>query len=258
MGTIKVFISSVMSELAEERSVAEQTLTELDLLPNRFEAWPASPESPREKSLAEVSDSEILILILGQEISEPVLEEYDMAREVIPGRILAFVKKVQRSPEAEAFMKSLRHECVYKTFQDARDLGPAVRGAIRSLMRDLLTRKDIHAASIHRDPLIEEIVGLEPRERIQWRLSLYEGDYVSGIVDEVDGAPLNIYLMNRSNYVKMKNDERFEFYGEEGVGACELVDIYVEEDGEWYLVLYNSARVYRREVSIDLARLHHE
>ncbi|MFQ5884827.1 MAG: hypothetical protein ACE5IO_06980, partial [Thermoplasmata archaeon] len=133
-----------------------------------------------------------------------------------------------------------------------------VRGAIRSLMRDLLTRKDTLAASVQRDSLIEEIIEMEPGEQIQWCLSLYEGDYVSGIVDEVDGEPLNIYFMNRPNYVKMKNDEDFEFYGGEGVGAYELNDLYVEENGEWYLVLHNSARLYGREVLIELVRLHYE
>lgn len=258
MGTIKVFISSVMEELAEERSVVEQTLVELDMLPNRFEAWSASPESPSEKSLAEVRDSEIFILILGQDISEPVLEEYRVAREVIPNRILAFVKKVQCSPGARAFMKSLRHECVYKTFQDARDLGPAVRKAIRSLMRDLLRKKDARATSIRRDSLIEESVELDPGEQIKWELSVQDGDYLSGIVDEVDGAPLNIYLMPRSSYVKWKNRERFEFYGEEGVGAYDFDDIYVDEDDIWYLVLHNPARVYSREVAVDLGRLRYE
>lgn len=258
MGTIKVFISSMMSELAEERSVVEQTLMELDMLPNRFEAWAASPESPIEKSLSEVSDSEIFILILGQDISEPVLEEYRVAREVIPNRILAFAKKVKRSPGAEAFMKSLRHDCVYKTFRGRKDLGPAVREAIRSLMRDLLRRKDVLATSIREDSLIEETVELGPREHLQWEFSVQDGDYLSGITDEVDGDPLNIYLMNRSNYVKRKNGERYEFHGEEGVGAYEFSDIYVEEDGAWYLVLYNPARVYGRKVSVDLVRLSYE
>lgn len=236
-----MFISSVMSELAEERSMVEQTLVQLDMLPNRFEAWPASPESPIEKSLTEVSDSEIFILILGQDVSKPVLEEYRVAREVIPNRILAFAKKVKRSPKAEAFMKSLRHECVYKPFDDRRDLGPAVREAIRSLMRDLLRRKDVDATSIRRDSLIEEVVELEPRGEIQWEFSVQDGDYVSGIIDEVDGDPLNIYLMNRSNYVKRKNGERFEFCGKKGVGAYEVSEIYVEEDDIWYLVLHNPA-----------------
>ncbi|MEE9236932.1 MAG: DUF4062 domain-containing protein [Thermoplasmata archaeon] len=255
MATVKVFISSLMSELGKERAIVEQAVAELDLLPNRFETWPAGPEDARTKSLAEVADSEIFVLILGSTISEPVLAEYEAARETIPERILVFVKEVRRSPEAEEFLGRLREECVYKTYGYPRKLASLVQRAIRSLMRNLLKRKDEPTIATAKELVVDETIMLKPGDQHQWEFEVEEGDYLNGIVDEADGDPLDIYLMDRGNYVRWKNGERFEYEGDEGVGGCEFESVYVEDDGIWYLVLRNPARVYEREVRVELARL---
>ncbi len=254
MATLKVFISSVMSDLVEERAVVEQAIAEMDLVPNRFEAWSAAPEEPRSRSLAEVADSDIFVLILGSSVSEPVISEYDTARGTIPDRILAFVRKGPRSPEAEEFLTRLREECTYATYRDPRKLGKLMQKAIRSLMRNLLKRRDEPVATVGEDLLVDDQVLLKPGEQYQWELDLNAGDYVNGIVDETDGDPLDVYLMDRQNYVNWKNGEPFDYYGDERTGAWEFQDVSVDEEGRWYLVLRNPVRVYDREVRVELTR----
>lgn len=255
MVTIKVFISSRISELAEERAIADQAVAELDLVPNRFETWPATPRDPRGQSLAEVADSDIFILILGTSISQPVIEEYEMARDVLPDRILVFVRKGPRSPGAEGFLRKLAKEYVYKTYRHPRKLGPLVQKAIGSLMRDLLRRKDEPSEFGTEEVVVEETVVLDPGDHRKWEFDVESGDSISGIVDELDGEPLEVYLMSIGNYVLWKNGERFEYYGEERTGAFEFQSVTVDDDGTWYLVLRNPAHSYDREVRIRLVRL---
>lgn len=256
MAKIKVFISSVMSELEEERAIVERSIEALDLLPNRFEAWPAGPSDPRTRSLDEVRDSEIFVILVGTTVSGPVLAEYEAARETIPDRILAFVKRADRSSGAKEFVERLREECVYKTFRRPKQLERLVQKAIRLLMRDLLRRTEEPTGNLVESSVINETVALDPGEEYVWEFEVEAGDYLSGIVDEVDADFLDVYLMDRGNYVRCRNREQFRYHGDEGVGAHEFESVYVEEDGTWYLVLRNPARKYDREVRVELTRLH--
>ncbi len=256
MATIKVFISSVMTGMEEQRATVEQAIAEMGLLPNRFEAWPAGPKEPLARSLAEVADSEVFVLIVGRSVSEPVIAEYDIARETIPDRILAFIEKGPRSPEAEEFLRRVRGECTYSTYRRPSELGKSVQKAVQSLMRDLLKRKDGRVEDVVKEVLIEDEIVIEPGEQYQWEVDLEAGDYVNGIVDERDGEPLEVYLMDRGNYVNWKNGERFDYYGDERTGAYEFEEISVDEDSKWFLVLRNPARAYDREVRVELTRLH--
>ncbi len=244
-----------MSELNEERGIAERAIAELDLVPNRFESWPAGPEDARRRSLSEVADSEIFILILGGTVTEPVLAEYEAARESIPDRILAFVKKVPRSTQADALLERVRHECVYKTYRTPRQLGFQVQKAIQSLMRDRLKRSGPETMTVQEETIIDETKHLDPGETLQWEFRVEEGDYINGLVDEVDGDPVNVYLLDRENYAKRKNDLEFTYHGDERVGACNFSDVYVEEGGSWFLIIQNPATVYDRELRIELTKL---
>ncbi len=140
MVSAKVFISSVILGLEKERDAVEQTISSLELLPNRFETWPAYPDKPPEICIQEVADSEIFILILGNTISDIVIEEYKTAKESVPHRILVFVKDIQRNSDAEIFFNRIRKEYSYKKFSSIDELCEQVKKGIQSLFFTTLFR----------------------------------------------------------------------------------------------------------------------
>jgi hypothetical protein len=253
MVSAKVFVSSVILGLEKEREAVEQIIQSLGLIPNRFEVWPAHPEKPPERCLDEVEDSEVYILILGDKISDITIAEYETARALIPNRILVFVKDIDRTDEAEEFYNQIKEECSYNTFSDVNDLRDNVKNAIQSLLYQLLT--------IDKDttPLLEEEILLEkkrksiqPRETLKYQFNLNYGDEIHGIVDEVDGDIINVYFLSEKNYIKRKNDEEFDYFGEEEIGACPI-DTWIEDEGMWYLLIKNNAIRIPREVYIRIS-----
>jgi hypothetical protein len=254
MVSIKVFISSVIPGLERERNVAERTIQTLELLPNRFETWPAHPEKPRDLSLKEVADSEIYILILGDSISKITIDEYKTARSKIPKRILVFVKDVQRKSDAEAFFNKIKNECTYKKFSTDDELSKEIKKGIQSLLFYLIKTDKDTTPEFFEEPLLEEEkLILEPKESIKYTFLLSEGDIINGIIDEEDGALINILLLDEENYVKKKNFKRFQYYGANDVGAYRFDNFEINRDGRWYLLIENNARSYDREIEIHLS-----
>lgn len=61
---LRIFISSVAS-MSEYRQVCEDTLRNLCVYGNRFEAWPPSPNGSLEECFAQIDESDGLLLLLG-------------------------------------------------------------------------------------------------------------------------------------------------------------------------------------------------
>lgn len=254
MVSIKVFISSVIPGLERERDVAEMTIQTLELLPNRFETWPAHPDSPREKSLEEVVDSEIYILILGDSISKITIQEYETAKEFIPNRILIFIKDIRRKNDAEVFFKRIKNEYKYKKFSNDDELSNEIKKGIQSLFFNLIkTDKDTTPEFIEKPLLDEDKLIIKPKGIIKYTFNLSEGDLLTGIIDEEDGDPINILFLNEENYVKKKNGKRYNYFGDKEVGAYQFDDVEIDKNGRWYLIIENNARDYEREIEIHLS-----
>jgi hypothetical protein len=253
MVSIKVFISSVIPGLERERFVAEKTIQTLELLPNRFETWPAHPDTPREKSLEEVIDSEIFILILGDSISEITIDEYETAKEYIPNRILIFVKDTPRKKDAKIFFKRIKDEYIYKKFSSEDELSNEIRKGIQSLFFNLLkTDKDTTPEFLEKPLLDKENLKLKPKESIKYTFNLLGGDLINGIIDEEDGDLINIYFLDEENYVKKKNGKRYNYFGKTEIGAYQFDDVEIDKNGRWYLIIENNAREYPRALEIHL------
>jgi len=106
--SLLVFISSLISELAEERKAIKEAVEAIPLAarPWLFELTPASSYSLEESYLAKVRECDLLILLLGQNITDPVRKEWQTAMAADKPR-LVFLKKGERSPEAQAFVKAI-------------------------------------------------------------------------------------------------------------------------------------------------------
>jgi len=115
--TIKVMISSTISDLAQERDAAESAIRALHLTTFRAEQLGSLSLPPRKICQLMAEQCDIFILIIGERyghIIEPegisVVEfEYEVARAQNPGKILVYVKDgVNREPRLEAFLKRLQ------------------------------------------------------------------------------------------------------------------------------------------------------
>ncbi len=143
MARLKVFISSVQKELAEERITAQILLStdaflQKNTVPRLFEYTPA-PLSCRKKGYLDLLRTcNACLLILGEEYGVPdpdtglsaTHEEYRLAKELgIP--ILPCIKGDQsflREPEAEQLFKEIKHDGhTYSRFKTLEDLQKIVR-----------------------------------------------------------------------------------------------------------------------------------
>jgi hypothetical protein len=132
MAELLVFISSIMDKQREdlflERDAAKEAINSLNLTRSwRFEDSPASSQRVDYSYLNKVAESDIFVLLLGRDITTPVRMEYDAA--IDGGKpLLVFLKKVDRKPETEAFVKELKIK--WKTFDGVDALKGEIRAAL--------------------------------------------------------------------------------------------------------------------------------
>lgn len=141
----QVFLSSTFSDLQEERSIAIQTLMEIDCIPAGMELFPALDEEQFEFIKRVIDDSDYYLLIIGGRygsLSETGISytemEYDYAIErgikVIalihgsPEKLVA--EKVEMSPDARQKLDEFRARAqtgrLVKFWSDAKELSGLV------------------------------------------------------------------------------------------------------------------------------------
>ena len=237
MTSTKVFISSLMDEMSEERNAAERAINSLQMRTIRFEVFPARPESAAEASLEEVKDSEIFIQILGKGISDIVMREYESAMSC-NCEILLFVKDVKRSARAERHLKRLGKKHTYGKFSTSKELEDRVKYSIQSLLTTALRRvKRDGPSAILEKVLFDTKVTLgfltSGSKWTGW-FKVIEGDRIKGLIK---GSSLfGAYLMTEEDYAEFEAGDEFQFWGKEKTKAC-AIDAVAEDYDTWYLVL---------------------
>ncbi|MGB7002650.1 MAG: DUF4062 domain-containing protein [Halobacteriota archaeon] len=146
----KVFISSRMKELSEERAAVGEAVSELgthEKLLFTIWGWEDAKEIPSGKHPDEVQskgvrDSDIYVLILGSEYGDfeyresPTHKEYDIAcSEREEDCILIYIKEVERRREEnlEKWIKELKNKHTPKPFENRDQLKDLVKTRLRDL-----------------------------------------------------------------------------------------------------------------------------
>jgi hypothetical protein len=129
----KVFISSVMrvavEDLLSERTAVHEIVCSYDFLtPWAFERAPASSEDLERSYLRPVEECDIFILIIGSEVTDPVIEESIRAKE-LDKHVLVFVKKVARQSQAVRLLLT-QLDKKYASFTSTDELKRHVKEAI--------------------------------------------------------------------------------------------------------------------------------
>ncbi|HUW95305.1 MAG TPA: DUF4062 domain-containing protein [Anaerolineae bacterium] len=131
-----VFVSSVIEELLHERETAENTINDIPITKAwRFEHTPASADSRDDTYLSKVRECDIFVLIVGAQMTEPVVNEYATAK-AHGKRRLVFLKDIERTVDAEQFVESIGREIKWAKFSDTRELESELRRAVAKELID--------------------------------------------------------------------------------------------------------------------------
>jgi len=115
-----VFVSSIIGELWNEREAVRETLESIPLTkPWVFEYTPASTDNLDESYLSKVRECDIFILLIAENISDPVKNEYRTAVEHSKPK-LVFLKDVERSRPAQALVEQI--DAKWDKFGDIQEL----------------------------------------------------------------------------------------------------------------------------------------
>lgn len=254
MTSTKVFISSLMDEMAEERNAAEKAIRSLQMRTTRFEIFPARPESAAEVSLEEVKDSEIFVQILGRGISRIVVREYESAMSC-DCQILLFVKDVERTVQAEKHLEKLRKKHTYKKFSTPKELEDHIRYSIQSLLTKALRRgKKDRPSKIAEEILFDRKVTLglfaSSTKWVGW-FKVLKGDRIKGLMRS--SGSFSAYLLTEEDYADFEAGDEFHFWGREKTKAC-AIDVKAEDYDTWYLVLKDET-YFGTEIYVKLSRI---
>ena len=130
---LTIFISSMIGPLWDERAAVEEAiLTGIPLARTWvFERAPASSEEITESYLARVRECDIYLLILGEDISDPMKDEYRTAVECEKPRLCFVQEGVERTQALEEFLPTLQADVKYAPFTDEESLQREVLRAVR-------------------------------------------------------------------------------------------------------------------------------
>ena len=142
MTPIRIFISSVQREFAEERAMLSSYIRGDALLGKFFEAFvfeesPAQSTSAQSVYLEQVERADIYLGIFGSEYGNvdscgisPTEREYDKAAELNKTRLVFIRKTSKRDLRETALIAKAEKEVVRKSFADVNELRTAVYAAL--------------------------------------------------------------------------------------------------------------------------------
>jgi hypothetical protein len=132
MEKLKVFLSSAMTELHNERVAVHNALTERGIEVIWFEGFGARPETAQIAYLEGVQEADVYIGIFWNQYSPATEEEYRKAEQL--GRSCFIYCKdfaISREPKLQALVDELGRKHIYKTFGDALTLAEQVQTDIQ-------------------------------------------------------------------------------------------------------------------------------
>src|SRR5215510_4226583 len=176
---LRVFVSSTLEELADERRAVSRAISALRLAPVMFELG-AQPHPPQEVYRAYLAQSDVFIGLYwqrygwigpGMKISG-LEEEFDLSRE-LPRLLYVKAPAPSREPGLAELLERIREQATdsYRTFGTPAELARLVRDDLALLLseRFAVTRPTVAvsspASARHPRPLPVSVTSLVGRER---------------------------------------------------------------------------------------------
>jgi tetratricopeptide (TPR) repeat protein len=153
---LRVFVSSTLAELADERTAVSRAITTLRLIPVMFEIG-ARPHPPQDLYRAYLEQSDIFIGLYwqrygwvgpGMEISG--LEDEFRLSGSLPRLLYVKTPAPEREPGLAAMLDSLQTEATssYRSFRSPRELGRLVRDDLAVLLSERFAREHVRAVRV--------------------------------------------------------------------------------------------------------------
>ena len=145
---LRVFVSSTLAELADERAAVARAISALGLTPVLFELG-ARPHPPRELYRAYLAQSDIFIGLywqrygwIGPDMEISGLEDEFRLSSSIPRLLYVKTPAPEREPRLAAMIAELQAEGTdsYRPFRTPRELGRLVRDDLALLLSEAFTR----------------------------------------------------------------------------------------------------------------------
>jgi hypothetical protein len=139
---LRVFVSSTLGELADERLAVSRAISALRLTPVMFELG-ARPHPPRELYRAYLAQSDVFIglywerygqLNPGMQLSG-LEEEFELSA-ALPRLLYVKAPAPDREPRLTELLARIRQEASYRSFRTAAELGRLVRDDLATLLSE--------------------------------------------------------------------------------------------------------------------------
>ena len=139
---LRVFVSSTLGELAEERHAVSRAVTALRMTPVMFELG-ARPHPPRDLYQAYLDQSDIFIglywerygqVVAGTDVSG-LEDEFDLSR-ALPRLLYLKEPAADRDPRLADLIGRIADEASYRTFRTPAELGRLVREDLATLLSE--------------------------------------------------------------------------------------------------------------------------
>jgi hypothetical protein len=281
---LRVFVSSTLDELAEERRAVSRAISALRLTPVLFELG-ARPHPPRELHRSYVAQSDIFIGLYWQRYGQigadmevsGLEEEFELSR-ALPRLLYVKAPAPDRERRLNELLSRIRQQASYRTFDTPSELGRLVRGddlatllserfaAARpapTMVRTPLEPHPLPAATTSlfgREQAIDEVVGMlvQPEVRLvtltgpggvgKTRLAIAVGERLR---DRFDSGAVFVPLaaITQPEFVVSAIGRAV---GADLAGTAPL-EAVVERigDGEWLLILDNLEHVLEAAGALD-------
>ena len=119
---VKVYVSCVLDDLADERLALKQALQDLPLSVKwEFDFTSVSSGSLSNEYLDRVWDCDMYLVLIGESISDTVKREYDVAIEA-EKPVVALIKEGSHDDETKMFIRGLKKKPRPRGFQSLEDL----------------------------------------------------------------------------------------------------------------------------------------
>jgi predicted ATPase len=139
---LRVFVSSTLAELADERRAVSRAISALRLTPVMFE-WGARPHPPRDLYRAYLAQSDVFIGLywqlygrIGPDLEISALEEEYQLSVTLPHLLYVKEPAPDREPRLTELLSRVKQEVSYRRFQTTEELSRLVRDDLASLLSE--------------------------------------------------------------------------------------------------------------------------
>lgn len=212
MDAIKVFISSNIDELKDERLIAKKAIEHFKFTSIMFEDFGARTETARKAYRQELKNSHVYLGIFYKEASKPTFEEYSKALKWGKDILIYFKKSEKRDKRLTKFVEEIKNRHLIYEFENVIELDGGIKKdlsalASRAYLKNLppiskkklkaetgigITAIDFALDTLYLLELVEWRMGRKDKE--YWRSEKFDKFFARNLADVISKMKVKITL----------------------------------------------------------------